>query len=91
MRTCVECRQVRPKRELVRIVRTPEGDIQIDERGKVSGRGAYLCRARPCWEQAMAHGRLEHALKMKLTMEERERLLEYAAQLPDNQAHEDAA
>ncbi len=88
MRTCIQCRQVRAKRELVRIVRTPEGDIQIDEKGKVSGRGAYLCRSRPCWEQAVAQNRLQHALKTKLDSQQKGQLLEYGARFPDGEQHE---
>ncbi len=91
MRTCIQCRQVRPKRELVRIVRTPEGDIQIDAKGKVSGRGAYLCRNRLCWAEAMAHSRLEHALKTKLSALQKAQLVDYGAQLPDGEQHEDEA
>lgn len=82
LRTCVYCRQVRPKRELVRIVRTLQGTIEIDERGKVAGRGAYLCRNRACWEGAIRHGRLEHALRIELGAADKERLLQYGQQLP---------
>ncbi|RLC71367.1 MAG: DUF448 domain-containing protein [Chloroflexi bacterium] len=82
MRTCVGCRQVRPKREMVRIVRTPTGEIEIDERGKKSGRGAYLCRRRDCWVQGIGKGRVEYALKTTLTEEERAMLQTYAASLP---------
>ena len=70
-RTCVGCRQIRPKRELVRVVRTPAAGVQIDETGKRSGRGAYLCRNRECWEVALSMQRLEHALKTDLNAEER--------------------
>ena len=65
-RTCVGCRKIQPKREMVRIVCTPDQGVRIDESGKASGRGAYLCRKRPCWERALAEKRLEHALKIKL-------------------------
>jgi predicted RNA-binding protein YlxR (DUF448 family) len=82
LRTCVQCRQVRSKRELIRIVRTPQGTIEMDERGKVAGRGAYLCRNRACWEDAVRHERLDHALKTKLSAADKERLLEYGQQLP---------
>ena len=88
LRTCVECRQVRPKRELVRIVRTPAGDIEIDDRGKAAGRGAYLCRKRGCWEGAMTHDRLDYALKTKLGADDKERLLEYGRQLSCDDDHE---
>jgi len=85
-RTCVACRTVRPKRELVRIVRLSspgaEGTVVVDETGKRSGRGAYLCRQRTCWETALARGQLERALKVTLTAETKALLREYAAGLP---------
>jgi len=65
-RTCIGCRQIRPKRELVRIVRTPDNTTEIDETGKRSGRGAYLCRNPQCWQDALTKGRLEHALKTSM-------------------------
>lgn len=82
-RTCVGCRQVRAKREMVRIVRTPDHGVMIDETGKRSGRGAYLCRRRSCWQQALRHRRLEHALKTGLTAEEQAMLEAFAASLPE--------
>jgi predicted RNA-binding protein YlxR (DUF448 family) len=82
LRTCVQCQQVRPKRELIRVVRTPQGDVAIDEKGKAAGRGAYLCRDRACWEGAVSRDRLDYALKMKLNREHKERVLEYGEQLP---------
>jgi len=80
-RTCVACRTARPKRELVRIVRTPEGDIIVDETGKQNGRGAYLCRARACWETALSGGLLKRALRANVTEETEASLREYAANL----------
>ncbi len=71
-RTCVGCRQVNAKRELIRLVRTPQG-ILIDPSGKMAGRGAYLHRQRSCWEAALK-GALAHALRVELTPEERMRL-----------------
>ncbi|HHY33650.1 MAG TPA: YlxR family protein [Firmicutes bacterium] len=62
-RTCVGCRQVRPKRELVRIVRTPEGVIEVDPTGKRSGRGAYICPDPKCLELALKGKRLDAALE----------------------------
>ncbi len=82
LRTCVGCQRVRSKREMVRIVRTPAGEIEVDERGKKSGRGAYLCRRKDCWATGLAKGRIEHALKSSLTEEERTMLLAYAESLP---------
>ena len=62
-RTCVACGRVRPKRELVRVVRTPTGEIKVDLTGKVSGRGAYVCPEPPCAERGVKEGRLQHALE----------------------------
>jgi predicted RNA-binding protein YlxR (DUF448 family) len=83
-RTCVGCRAVNPKRELVRIVRTPDGTVEIDPSGKLSGRGAYLHRQRGCWEQALKRSAIERALKTTLDEATREKLLAYVATLPAN-------
>jgi len=82
-RTCVGCRKVRPKRELIRIIRTPTGEVEIDETGKKSGRGAYLCRNRTCWEIALAKGYVGHALKTAIKPAELSALQEYGRALPD--------
>ena len=81
-RTCIACHTARPKRELVRIVRTPENMVTIDETGKRSGRGAYLCQQRICWETALAQRRLERALRVTLAAETTTQLREYALELP---------
>jgi hypothetical protein len=57
---------MRPKRDLVRVVRTPAGEIRVDATGKVSGRGAYVCPAGDCVEAAVSERRLEHALEVAL-------------------------
>lgn len=74
MRTCVACQTTRPKRELVRVVRRVDGSLAVDRRGKVSGRGAYLCPTRSCVEQALKTRRLERALEAPLTAEVTEEL-----------------
>jgi uncharacterized protein len=66
-RTCVGCRTVQAKRQLVRLVRTAEGQVVVDPSGKADGRGAYLHNRRSCWETALDHGDLERALKVTLT------------------------
>jgi len=66
LRSCIACRAKLPKRELIRIVRTPEGTLEIDPKGKRAGRGAYLCRKRQCCETALQPGRLSQALKSKV-------------------------
>lgn len=70
LRSCIACRQQFPKRELVRIVRTPEGTIEIDPKGKRAGRGAYLCRQQQCWEQALQPRRLAQALHCPVSAED---------------------
>jgi predicted RNA-binding protein YlxR (DUF448 family) len=81
-RTCIACRQVRPKRELIRVVRTPAGHVELDATGKKSGRGAYLCARRSCWEPALRKGRIEHELETTLLPEDRAALDAYVASLP---------
>ncbi|MGD1996335.1 MAG: YlxR family protein [Anaerolineae bacterium] len=81
-RTCVACRVVRSKRELIRVVRTPEGEVLVDERGKRNGRGAYLCAQRVCWEEALAGRRLDKALKTELGEDTVTVLRDYAVALP---------
>ncbi len=80
-RTCVGCRDKKPKRELIRVVRTPQGTIEIDARGKKTGRGAYLCKTRDCWETSFNRKRLEHALKIEFSAEQRAELLGFANSL----------
>lgn len=80
-RTCVGCRQVLAKRQLIRLVRQPDG-ILIDPTGKAAGRGAYLHNQRSCWERGLK-GALAHALKTEITAVDRERLLAFMAELPD--------
>lgn len=81
-RTCIACKQVRPKRELIRIVRTPDGHVVLDETGKKSGRGAYLCAKRSCWEPAVRKGKLEHEFELTLLPEDRAALEAYIETLP---------
>lgn len=73
-RTCIACGQTKPKRELIRIVRTPEGNIEIDPVGKKAGRGAYLCRRTECWEKAFAKGAITRALGQSPSEAEKARL-----------------
>lgn len=79
-RTCVGCREVLPKRTMVRIVRTAEG-VKIDPTGKLAGRGAYLHDRRKCWELGLK-GALAHALKAVISADERARLEEFMNTLP---------
>lgn len=61
MRQCLGCRVMKPKKELLRLVHTPDGSILFDERGKVSGRGAYVCRAPECLKKALKTGAFDRA------------------------------
>lgn len=76
-RTCVACGRIRPKRELIRLVRIADGGVEVDGDGKKAGRGAYLCPAGDCWEVGLKEGRLEHALRTAITPENREQLVRY--------------
>jgi len=75
MRMCVGCREMKEKRELIRIVRTPEGETLIDPTGKKSGRGAYVCRSSDCLKRAIKQKQLERQLQVSLTDEVNEALM----------------
>jgi uncharacterized protein len=65
-RTCIGCRSVQAKRELMRVVRTPEGQVIADPTGKKNGRGTYVHKTRECFENVVgAPGKLQHALKLE--------------------------
>ena len=66
MRMCVGCREMKEKRELLRIVKNAEGAISFDRVGKAPGRGAYICKARECLDKAMKQKQLERALETKI-------------------------
>jgi len=75
-RTCVGCREVRPKKALIRIVRTPENVIIVDSTGKANGRGAYVCPRTGCFEAAVESKRLTRSLEVSLTPEDLKRIRE---------------
>jgi predicted RNA-binding protein YlxR (DUF448 family) len=81
LRTCIACRQQKDKWQLVRLVRSASGAILVDTSGRQPGRGAYLCRLPQCWQNGLAGGRLEHALRTSVNPENREQLAEYASTL----------
>ena len=68
-RRCVGCGESFPKRELIRIVRTPEGEVTIDFTGRKNGRGAYLCMSLACFKKARKSGRISKALETPITDE----------------------
>jgi predicted RNA-binding protein YlxR (DUF448 family) len=79
-RTCIACRTTTGKRELVRIVRTPEGQVIPDATGKAAGRGAYLCTNPDCWEQARRKRLFDKALKTTVKPADGESLWQYGLQ-----------
>ena len=69
MRMCVGCRVMKPKKELLRVVRTPEEEILIDFTGKKSGRGAYVCPDEACLARAVKQRQLDRALERSISLE----------------------
>lgn len=74
MRQCLGCREMKPKQTLVRVVRSPEGEILLDTRGKASGRGAYVCHDRECLKKARKSKALERSLDTQIPDEIYDRL-----------------
>lgn len=74
MRKCTGCNEMKPKKELVRVVKSPEGEISMDLTGKKSGRGAYVCRNKKCLAAAIKAKRLERAFECSIPAEVYERL-----------------
>ena len=66
MRQCVGCRAMFPKKELLRVVRSPEGEVSLDFKGKKSGRGAYICHSQVCLEKARKAGALQRTLQCEI-------------------------
>lgn len=69
MRQCLGCREMKPKKELLRVVRSPEGGISLDFRGKAPGRGAYVCPSKECLQKAIKSHALERAFDTKIPEE----------------------
>jgi len=76
IRQCIGCRTQKPKKELIRVVRSPEGSVSLDFRGKAPGRGAYLCRDAACLRKAVRSRSLERSLSVPIPEEVIGRLLE---------------
>ena len=66
LRMCVGCREMKPKKELIRAVRSPEGEVTLDTTGKKAGRGAYVCRNAECLKRALKQRQLDRALETHL-------------------------
>lgn len=69
IRKCIACSAQKPKKELIRIVRTPEMNIHVDRKGKMNGRGAYICPTRECFDLAIKKRALSRALEVEITPE----------------------
>ncbi len=76
LRQCLGCREMKPKKELIRVVRSPEGEISLDFKGKASGRGAYVCPNGACLKKAVKAKALERALSVSIPPEIYDKLQE---------------
>ena len=74
MRQCVGCNEMKPKKELLRVIKTQEGEISLDATGKKNGRGAYICKASDCLKKAIKNKGLERSLKVQIPEEVYEKL-----------------
>ena len=74
MRKCVGCGEMKPKKELLRILRTETGEFVVDALGKANGRGAYLCRSVECFQKAVKNRGLERSFKQAIPPEVYERM-----------------
>lgn len=69
MRQCTGCREMKNKKEMLRVIKTPEENVELDVTGKKNGRGAYVCLSKKCLETAIKNKGLERSLKMKIPNE----------------------
>ena len=74
LRKCTGCQEMKDKKEMIRILRTSEGEIVLDATGRKNGRGAYLCRSMECFEKAVKNRGIERSLKQKVPDETYENL-----------------
>ncbi|MBR1670827.1 MAG: YlxR family protein [Butyrivibrio sp.] len=74
MRKCVGCGEMKEKKDLIRVIKTPDSEIMIDLSGKANGRGAYMCRSAECLKKALKNKGLERSLKSKLPQDVYERM-----------------
>jgi predicted RNA-binding protein YlxR (DUF448 family) len=82
-RTCIACRMIRAKKDLIRVVNSRDDGVNVDLTGKMNGRGAYICAQRSCWDKALTAGSLHRALRVTLSAEDSLRLQAFAETLPD--------
>ena len=74
LRQCVGCNEMKNKKELIRVIKTPEGEIVVDATGKQNGRGAYICKSIDCFKKAENNKGLERSLKVQIPKEIYEKL-----------------
>lgn len=67
MRMCTACREMKPKRDLLRVVKTCDGEIKIDATGKLNGRGAYICKSKECFDKARKTNALARAFETRVS------------------------
>ena len=84
MRQCVGCREMKPKKEQIRVVRSPEGQVSLDFRGKLPGRGAYVCPNPDCLAKAKKSKALERAFSAPLPEEVYQALEEPMKEVPQD-------
>ena len=88
MRMCVGCREMKPKKELLRVVRSPEGEISFDLTGRKPGRGAYVCHSSDCLLRAIKQKQLERTFSSPISDEVRDALQKQIADIPREAADE---
>ncbi len=88
LRMCVGCREMKEKRELIRVVRSPEGEVSLDPTGKKPGRGAYVCRNAACLKRAIRQKQLERQLDVSLSEAVAAALTTEMDRLSAEEAHE---
>ena len=91
MRMCVGCREMKPKKELLRVVRSPEGEVSFDLTGRKSGRGAYICADEACLARAIKQKQLERAFSAPISEEVRQQLTSQIASIPKPASEENDA
>lgn len=84
MRQCVGCREMKPKKELIRVVRSPEGQVSLDFRGKLPGRGAYVCPNPACLAKTKKSKALERTFSAPLPEEVYQALEEQMKEVPQD-------
>ncbi len=91
LRMCVGCREMKPKKELIRAVRSPEGEVSLDPTGKKAGRGAYVCMNADCLKRALKQKQLDRALEAHLDEAATQQLTDTMQRLLTQRATEDKA